>query len=42
MNDPYVVASDAQTVNGGDPLWLDNGNYTSAPDVHIIKMGSDI
>ena len=39
MNDPYVIASDAQTTNGIDPLWYDNGNYTSSPDYHINPDG---
>ena len=39
MNDPYVIASDAQTTNGIDPLWYDAGNYTSSPDYHINPDG---
>ena len=39
MNDPFVIASDGQTVDGITPLWYDNGNYTSSPDYHINPEG---
>ena len=39
MNDPYVIASDAQTSNGIDPLWYEAGSYTSMPDYHINPDG---
>mgnify|MGYP000025257523 FL=1 len=40
MNDPFIIASDGQTVDGGmTPLWYDYGNYTSRPDYHINPDG---
>ena len=39
MNDPYIIASDAQTTNGIDPLWYEAGSYTSMPDYHINPDG---
>ena len=39
LNDPYVMASDAETDDNGDYLWYDFGNYTSSPDFHINEDG---
>jgi hypothetical protein len=39
MNDAYVMASDGDQGIGGDYLWYDFGNYTSAPDYHLNDEG---
>ncbi len=39
LNDPFIIASDGQITDSGDPLWYDFGNYTSRPDYHINPDG---